>query len=61
MIQAERLPNSFSMSLDDIAKVLSAKRIGENVIVKGISTDTRTIHGGELFVALKGPNFDGHN
>ncbi|MDP8257420.1 MAG: UDP-N-acetylmuramoyl-tripeptide--D-alanyl-D-alanine ligase [Candidatus Alcyoniella australis] len=26
----------------------------------GISTDTRTLKPGELFVALKGPNFDGH-
>lgn len=26
----------------------------------GISTDTRTLKAGELFVALKGPNFDGH-
>ncbi len=58
--------NSFSMSLDDIAEIflvehLAAKRIGENVVVEGISTDTRTIKGGELFLALKGPNFDGHN
>ncbi|MCK5386427.1 MAG: UDP-N-acetylmuramoyl-tripeptide--D-alanyl-D-alanine ligase, partial [Gammaproteobacteria bacterium] len=52
--------NSFSMSLDDIAEILSAERIGENITVKGISTDTRTIKGGELFLALKGPNFDGH-
>jgi len=57
--------NSFSMSLDDIAEILlsehlAAKRIGENITVKGISTDTRTIQGGELFLALKGPNFDGH-
>jgi UDP-N-acetylmuramoyl-tripeptide--D-alanyl-D-alanine ligase len=28
--------------------------------VDGISTDTRTIRPGEVFVALKGPNFDGH-
>lgn len=53
--------NSFSMSLDNIAEILSSERIGDNVIVKGVSTDTRTIKGGELFIALKGPNFDGHN
>jgi len=53
--------NSFSMSLDDIAGILSAKRIGENITVEGISIDTRTINGGELFIALKGPNFDGHD
>lgn len=27
----------------------------------GVSTDTRTIKTGELFIALKGENFDGHN
>ena len=27
----------------------------------GISTDTRTLKNGDLFVALKGPNFDGHH
>ena len=53
--------NSFSMSLSRIAEILSAKHIGENITVRGISTDTRNIKGGELFLALKGPNFDGHN
>jgi len=53
--------NSFSMSLDEIAEILSAKHVGENINVTGLSTDTRTIKGGELFVALKGPNFDGHD
>ena len=27
----------------------------------GISIDSRTAHRGDLFVALKGPNFDGHD
>lgn len=54
------IPNSFSMSLDEIASILSAKREGKNIHVNGLSTDTRTIVGGEIFVALKGPNFDGH-
>lgn len=53
--------NSFSMSLNEIAEILSAECVGENIQVKGISTDTRTIKGGELFLALKGPNFDGHD
>lgn len=26
-----------------------------------VSTDTRTLKPGEMFIALKGPNFDGHN
>ena len=28
--------------------------------VKGISIDTRTIRPGEVFLALKGENYDGH-
>jgi UDP-N-acetylmuramoyl-tripeptide--D-alanyl-D-alanine ligase len=32
----------------------------ENVCIHGVSTDSRTIKKGELFFALKGPNFNGH-
>lgn len=53
--------NSFTMMLAEVANILSAEMIGKNIKIKGISTDTRTIKGGELFLALKGPNFDGHN
>ena len=52
--------NSFTMMLNEVATILSAEMVGGDIKVKGISTDTRTIKGGELFVALKGPNFDGH-
>lgn len=34
---------------------------GQNRPFDGISIDTRTMRSGELFVALKGPNFDGHD
>ena len=33
----------------------------ENGLIEKISTDSRTIKRGELFVALRGENFDGHN
>ncbi len=33
----------------------------ENTVIKGISTDTRTISGDMLFIPLKGESFDGHN
>ena len=47
-------------------KILNHKRIDissalKNKNVKGISIDTRTIKRNDLFFALKGPNFDGHN
>jgi UDP-N-acetylmuramoyl-tripeptide--D-alanyl-D-alanine ligase len=32
-----------------------------NALIETISTDSRTIKRGELFVALRGENFDGHN
>jgi UDP-N-acetylmuramoyl-tripeptide--D-alanyl-D-alanine ligase len=32
---------------------------GADVTFHGVSTDTRSLHAGELFVALQGPNFDG--
>ncbi len=32
-----------------------------NTLIDKISTDSRTIKRGELFVALRGENFDGHN
>lgn len=33
----------------------------EGLVFRGVSTDTRTIASGDLFVALRGDNFDGHN
>ncbi len=39
-------------------KLVSGKPEGE---FSGVSTDTRSIKAGELFIALKGENFDGHD
>ena len=35
--------------------------IGGTVFVTGVSTDTRTIEEGNIYIALKGEKFDGHN
>lgn len=35
--------------------------IGAEWQATGVSIDTRTMKKGDLFIALKGPNFDGHN
>lgn len=43
----------------EIAEVTGGKLIGGDVTVTGISTDTRTIEPGMLFVAIKGESFDG--
>ena len=47
-------------NLASVARVLDAKLIGEDDVFSGVSTDTRTLKPGELFLALVGPNFDGH-
>ncbi|MDE1462786.1 UDP-N-acetylmuramoyl-tripeptide--D-alanyl-D-alanine ligase [Spartinivicinus poritis] len=35
--------------------------LGDDQAFSGLSIDTRTIQPGELFIALQGPNFDGHD
>ncbi|MBI4372742.1 MAG: UDP-N-acetylmuramoyl-tripeptide--D-alanyl-D-alanine ligase [Candidatus Omnitrophica bacterium] len=49
-------------TLGEIAKACCGKLIaGEiNRPVSGVSTDSRTIQAGGLFIALRGPHFDGH-
>lgn len=48
------------VSLEWIAQQLNVALEGDNLTVSGVSTDTRQLQGGDLFVALTGPNFDGH-
>ncbi|VAW75345.1 UDP-N-acetylmuramoyl-tripeptide--D-alanyl-D-alanine ligase [hydrothermal vent metagenome] len=50
-----------TLPLSEAARVLDAARYGTDVTFAGLSTDTRTIRKGNLFVALQGPNFDGHD
>ncbi len=47
-------------SLTGLARALSATLLGPDPGFQGVSTDTRTLARGALFVALRGPNFDGH-
>jgi UDP-N-acetylmuramoyl-tripeptide--D-alanyl-D-alanine ligase len=48
------------LSLQDIANTLEAELCGADVIISAVTTDTRTLQQGCLFVALKGDRFDGH-
>ncbi len=51
------------VSLSWVAEQSKGQLVGPNqqdLIVSGVSTDTRTITHGDVFLALKGPNFDGH-
>jgi len=48
------------MTLATAAQVLHGTLHGIDAVFTGVSTDTRTIARGDLFVALVGPRFDGH-
>lgn len=49
-----------AMQLSQAAAVLNGRLSGDDVEFRGISTDTRTLVPGSLYIALQGPNFDGH-
>jgi UDP-N-acetylmuramoyl-tripeptide--D-alanyl-D-alanine ligase len=49
------------MSAQDAAAMVSGRARGGDPVFTGVSTDTRTVRGGELFVALRGEKFDGHD
>jgi len=50
-----------STRLAEVAEFLSAKHRGANVPFQFVSTDTRTLQPGDLYVALIGERFDGHD
>ncbi|MDD5179929.1 MAG: UDP-N-acetylmuramoyl-tripeptide--D-alanyl-D-alanine ligase [Gallionellaceae bacterium] len=47
------------MLLSQAAQVLGGKLVGQDVMFTAVSSDSRTIAAGDLFVALQGENFDG--
>ncbi|MBM4103247.1 MAG: UDP-N-acetylmuramoyl-tripeptide--D-alanyl-D-alanine ligase [Planctomycetes bacterium] len=53
------------IDLQTLRQVLGARPNGHDkdaeMIIHGVSTDTRTIRRGDCFFAVIGPNFDGHN
>jgi UDP-N-acetylmuramoyl-tripeptide--D-alanyl-D-alanine ligase len=56
----------FSASVSTLVEVLAANSVNMTALkvqtpVGGVTTDTRTVQPGELFVALAGDTFDGHN
>lgn len=47
--------------LSDVASAVDGRQIGTDVALAGVSTDTRNIAPGQLFVALAGERFDAHD
>ncbi len=48
------------LHLSEVANMAQGELLGKDVVVSAISTDTRNLHKGDLFVALEGERFDGH-
>ncbi|HTY98621.1 MAG TPA: Mur ligase domain-containing protein, partial [Rhodocyclaceae bacterium] len=49
------------MTLGEAALAVGGTATQPETAFAGVSTDSRSIKAGELFVALKGEFFDGHN
>jgi len=50
-----------ALQLSQLESALHAKRLGPDTVICGVVTDSRIVGAGELFVALEGEHFDGHN
>jgi len=48
------------MRLSEAVAVLGGRMSGADARFSGVSTDTRSVRAGDLFVALRGERFDGH-
>ncbi|MSR16186.1 MAG: UDP-N-acetylmuramoyl-tripeptide--D-alanyl-D-alanine ligase [Methylococcaceae bacterium] len=49
------------MKLSEIAACVNGKLIGKDVLANGVSIDTRTLQTGQIYVAIVGQLFDGHD
>lgn len=47
-------------SLKEVARDLQARLVGVDRAFSGVTTDSRVVRSGQLYVALKGDRFDGH-
>jgi len=50
-----------NMTLTETAGILNGHLVGTDATFSSVSTDSRNLQPGQLFVALGGPNFDGHD
>ncbi|HAN67417.1 MAG TPA: UDP-N-acetylmuramoyl-tripeptide--D-alanyl-D-alanine ligase, partial [Halieaceae bacterium] len=47
--------------LGELCEPLQARLRGGDLTVSGVTTDSRKVAAGDLFVALQGEHFDGHD
>lgn len=50
-----------ALTLSELTNALEARLIGSDASFDGVSIDSRAIQPGQLFIALTGPRFDGHD
>lgn len=50
-----------ALRLSELLAVLDARLVGADAQFSAVATDSRKIETGQLFIALSGPNFDGHD
>ena len=48
-------------SLQEISKYIGGELFGSDKLVSGFSIDSRTIKNNDVFICIKGKNYDGHN
>lgn len=49
-----------ALTLTELTQAIGGQLFGENLTIDAISTDSRALNAGDVFLALQGPNFDGH-
>ena len=50
-----------AIHLSELCEPLQARLVGEDTPFDAVTTDSRSVTAGALFVALRGENFDGHD
>ena len=50
-----------ALRLSELLVALDARNVGADALFSAVSADSRKIEPGQLFIALSGPNFDGHD
>lgn len=52
---------TMKLQLSDIANVVQGSLLGNNSFISGVGIDTRTLKADDLYIAIKGQHFDGHD